>query len=526
MLFLLYILVSVQAQCELPNMSVGDFNLTSEKQLKDVMKKEKSFLIGLSASWCEECCKREPLYKKLVEKLELYRPRIPFIRIDAAKSPFIKKYLGDHDTVPQIVGVRNGVIYRYLDLMNIDKIFKFADKLYAPVKYIENLSDAQNFLSKPTGKFDTLRVLGVFYDSDLIEEFQKAVEPFCNWFSADFRMVTQKSLVKELKAARPEIQYLNGVVVLRGDEVKVLDLEVPQDIFIWVLRNSIGLVDEITPYNFQMYEANRMPIIIMFLDPNNIHTSSYIDLYTKSARNFDDKVKFTWADGTSEEYLLKRRKLGLVTEILPSIAFNLGTKDIYPYPESEEITEEKLEKFVQGFLDGKKYPPQPKISSKNSLMDNCASISREEFDEKVLTEGYDAVFLVYSTFNNKESAAIAPVFNKICKRFKELEYPYLRVYVIDISTQPVHKTVRIDRVPIVYMVPAYSKSPPFVHYSGKGEILPIMFFIEKYAGVKFTLPELPHLSPDEAEEYWEAKEKLSKEQQEQVARDNERREYF
>ena len=50
MLLSFMLIALAQSECELPNMSAGHFNLTSEKQLKDIMKKEPAFLIGISAS--------------------------------------------------------------------------------------------------------------------------------------------------------------------------------------------------------------------------------------------------------------------------------------------------------------------------------------------------------------------------------------------------------------------------------------------------------------------------------------------
>ena len=40
-----------------------------------------------------------------------------------------------------------------------------------------------------------------------------------------------------------------------------------------------------------------------------------------------------WLDATNPEYIEKKNTLGLITEILPSIAFNLRNKVNYPYPE-------------------------------------------------------------------------------------------------------------------------------------------------------------------------------------------------
>lgn len=503
MFFTLLLVSLVKAECELPNMSVGTFNLTTEKQLKDIMKKETAFLIGLSASWCEECCLREPIYKKLLEKLENYRPRIPLVRVDVSTSTFIKKYLPGQDSVPQIVGVHKGTFFKYLDLQTPESLLRFAGKLYSPVQYMHNLTEVHSFLQAPTGKFDTLRILGMLYDSDLQKDFEDAMSAICNWFTAEVRGLMSKSLISQLREERADIPYYNALIMLVGSEIKILDLEVHQNILLWVTRNSVPLLGELTPYNFQMYELNALPMLIMFLDPKDLKNSEYLEIFTKVARRFENDVKFVWVDGTSADYVLKRRKLGLVGNSLPGIAFNLGIEEIYPFAEDKRITEDNLEPFIQGFLDGEKYSDQGKKAKKDKEMPNCTPVTMAEFAENVLKNGHDAVFLVYSSVDSKK---IAQVFDKVCKRVKELEYTYLHVYIVDIATQAVHKSVRIDKVPGIYLAPAYNKSPPYVHYTGKIDVLQILMFIEKYAGIQFTLPELPHLSPDEVEEYWKNKE--------------------
>ena len=317
--------------------------------------------------------------------------------------------------------------------------------------------------------------------------------------SVEIRAVTDKKLIKDLKSERTDIHQLNSVILLRKDDKKILDLELPQDILAWVISNSVALIDEITPYNHQLYERNNLPVLIMFIDPKNKKNTEYLEIYKKVARKVTNFIKFVWADGTSAEYILKRRKLGLVSDNLPGIAFNLVTRNIYPYPEDLEITESNLDGFINDFIEGRPYVPHIKQESKTNNMPNCDNLSLEEFEAKALTEGFDTVFLVFSSVNDKNSDDISPIFNKLCKRLKELEYPYLRSFIIDIATQPVHKTVKIDKYPAVYLVPAYSKSPPYVHYTGKNELLSMMLFIEKFAEVKFKLPKFPHLSPNEVE---------------------------
>ena len=49
LIFLLQLSLSLSHDCSQPNLSAGHFNITSEKHLKDTIKKEKLFIFAVSA---------------------------------------------------------------------------------------------------------------------------------------------------------------------------------------------------------------------------------------------------------------------------------------------------------------------------------------------------------------------------------------------------------------------------------------------------------------------------------------------
>mmetsp|Transcript_25797 Transcript_25797/g.25340 ORF Transcript_25797/g.25340 Transcript_25797/m.25340 type:complete len:275 (-) Transcript_25797:66-890(-) len=272
-----------------------------------------------------------------------------------------------------------------------------------------------------------------------------------------------------------------------------------------------------------------MPMLIMFLDKNNVNMDEYLDIFKKVARDFEDHIKFVWLDGTEEVNKQRKRKIGLVTEILPSLAFNLADGRIYPYLEGKPITRESIAEFVTEFLENKHsvknvpdYKPDIELEKKYK---DTPIVTRETFDELVLGEGFDVLVLFYSSHKNQESYTIAPYFNKLAKRYGELEFTNLRVYRMDVAIQSVHKFVKTDTIPSVYLFPAFHKQPPYIRYTGDMDVLRMMFFVEKYVDVKFELPDVPHLSPDEAEEYWDKKAKLTPEQQQEEAKRHEIRHF-
>ena len=115
--------------------------------------------------------------------------------------------------------------------------------------------------------------------------------------------------------------------------------------------------------------------------------------------------------------------------------------------------------------------------------------------------------LLYSSHNSKDSEKAASAFNRVCKRFNSLNYPALRVYAFDAATQRVHKTVKASKFPAVFVAPSNKKTERFKNFEGQLDTFNIMEFVEQTVTVKFELPDLHHLSPEEVEEYLKEKQR-------------------
>lgn len=510
-----FLLISiVKSECEFPPLSIGTFNITTERQLKDIIKKEPTFLLGLSSKSCEECCKMEPVYNSFLETAAKYTPKIPLMRIDLHTSPFINKYLPEIDTIPALYGVRKGVFYKYLDLPDSLKILRFVDKLISPLFHMDNLEDVLEFLTPPKGDFQSLKILGLFEDKDLVHELEDAIRLFSNWFAADFRVVTNKEIVKEVRKARPEINQMNTLVLMRVDDTKYLDLEVPQDIRNWVTTNAVGLVEELRPFNFQMYASTGGPMLIMFIDPKNEYSSLYLEEFKKSARKFEGRVKYTWLNGTNPDYVAKRKKLGLGTEIFPALAFNSKNSVNYPMAEGSEVSEKSIDSFVQGYLDGKKTSLNGTFQFNGVTLEDCEKVNSELFKQDVLDSEDDVLVFVYSSHLSKDSQKSENTFNRVCRRFRDLGVGGIKVKAFDAAKERVHKSVYTAKLPVVLL--KRNASEELARFEGALNALGIMKFVEKNGTKGIQLPELPHLDQQEIEDLKKVENEVSSENNERI----------
>lgn len=507
MLFNFLLIYLVRSECEFPTLSIGNFNISSERQLKDIIKKEPTFLIGISSKDCEECCRMETYYNSFMEVALKYSPKIPLMRYDASSSNFISKYIGGIDSVPALYGVRKGVFHKFFDLPDSMKILRFVDKLISPIYHMDKLEDVLEFLSQPKGDFQSLKILGLFEEKDLVQEYEEAIRPFSSWFAADFRVVTDKQIITEVRKLKPEITQMNTLILMRVDDTKYLDLEVPQDIRSWVAQNSVGLVEELRPYNFQMYAATGAPMLVMFIDPANIYSPLYLDEYKKSARKFEGRVKYAWLNGTNPEYIEKRNKLGLATEIFPALAFNSKNSVNYPMAEGNEVNEKTIDTFVQGYLDGKKNTLDGTYQFNGVTLDDCEKLSSELFGETVLNSEEDVLVIVYSSHLSKDSQKSANNLNRVCRRFKELDVEGVKVFAFDAAKGRVYKNVLSNKFPTVFLKKAETEE--LIYFEGNANALEIMKFVEKNSSKGLRLPELPHLDSQEIKDLQRVKNEIN-----------------
>jgi hypothetical protein len=488
--------------------------------------------LAVAAKWCNHCCSSEPTLAELHETLQSVEPRISLARIDSAQHEFINSYIKDAEALPQVYAVKKGVFTRYNDVFEPYRMMVFLDRIISPYVLLETEEQVDDFFEGVEQKY--LRVVAFLYDEDrdadsYYDQFLKTADGLTTWLHSTTGLVTDQALIRSLRDKKKYTPYLNTVVLSRRPgEFKVIDLAElkANEMKTLVFRSGVALVEPLNGYTFQVYKSIGLPMLIMFVDKDDIKTQDYLYTFEKVAEIFEDSVKFVWMDGKDLSIKNRMKSLGLLEDKLPSIAFNLLEARQLSFDQRLPVTRDNVHAFVQSYVEGKRDTLNSKASENSEierLYKDTAQLTAAEFESKVLSEGLDVCVLFYSSVDNKESLTMAPYFNKLAQRFAELEFPNIRVYRYDAGVQATPKYIRSDSFPTVYFFPAFHKKPAFPIYSGQAKTLPMMFFIANHADIEIELPELPHLSPDQVDEYYRQKEQLSPERQKAVAEANEKR---
>ncbi len=129
-------------------------------------------------------------------------------------------------------------------------------------------------------------------------------------------------------------------------------------------------------------------------------------------------------------------------------------------------------------------------------------VGLSNYTDLVMDETADVVLLVHSR-GCADSAHLAPFFKRFAARFKSMNLPGLRVARIDVSALggPPPQELALAKVPSIYLLPAFGKSPPLHVYGGVSRVLPMMQWVQSLAHNRFELPDLAQLDEGDREEY-------------------------
>lgn len=371
-----------------------------------------------------------------------------------------------------------------------------------------------------------------------------------------FGVVTNPKVAKHYKQIKLIDRTPSAMVIGEGDIRKTINLNNLYDekygLIGWINNNAIPLVGKLTGNNFQLYEKIALPMLMLFLDLSNEDMTSspgrivggksggilneiLLEELRYVAKEHHDKILFVYLDGNKHEDQM--RSLGLYggKERLPSLAFNTREGLQVPYPEELPINRDTLLQFCADFISGKlrsisdsqemakkQLQSSKPINLKNKAIrksvkeapeerrgvseqfgdgllgdDAVEVVTSKNFEDIVMNEEKDVLLLLHAQ-SCESCSHFAVYFKRMAQRFKELDIDSLVIARMDVTNEapPAHYNLLVSQLPILTLIPAGVKHPPWTFYSGIGKIQAMMKWVQKQAAIPFTLPNLPHLTDE------------------------------
>jgi hypothetical protein len=336
-----------------PVLGAGHFNLTS-KSFAKVTTKHPVMLVGFSSRKCHKCISHEADYERASVALKALG--VPFARANADK---LRAQLADAgmQELPALVVYKKGRPHPYIWLHSAEMIVSFVKKQLAPaVTPLDSVEDVLRFVSPPpppppttttagaaagddsseaavedlaslvspltTRPPGTTAVVGFFSDpegmeEDEHEEFVEAVAQLQTRHDVVVGCVTSKKVAARFKDGPKDSGRLGwidrspAVVVARGAQRRHLNLDefyasssdFPDHsseggLEAWIVRESLPLVDALTPRNFPLYEKLGLPMMLLFLElPPSFYDNIQPSQAKKKKNKKEEEAKNQGSDG-------------------------------------------------------------------------------------------------------------------------------------------------------------------------------------------------------------------------------------
>jgi len=272
-------------------------------------------LVEFYAPWCGHCKHLAPEYEKAAADLKA--DGIPIANIDAdneANKELASTY--EIKGFPTLKIFRNGKFSSdYQGGRTATDIVSFMRKQALPaISKLTSVDEIKEFSGK-----DKVVIIGFFdkEDSQEFKDFTTVAEKFRNDFMFG-AVIGDSAANKEFSVEKtPSVilfkKFDEGKNVLTSDKFSELES--------FVSVNSVPLIDEIGPGNYQKYVESGVPLGYLFVDPSvSGQMEDYIERLRETAKSTKGKINWVYIDWT--KYARHSERLGLSGKVVPCMSID------------------------------------------------------------------------------------------------------------------------------------------------------------------------------------------------------------
>lgn len=547
-----------------PILSAGHFNIT-RKNFTQVVSKHKLILVGFSSYNCHKCIQIEPAYRNISDQLRELSIPFGRADADKMKSIVAEVGAIDLPALVLFQKMRpilyKGVHSSEAVMSFVQKQLNPPAKVLKTVADVTNFLDSRT--SSNFG-VSTAMTVGFFSEHEDIEEddyqeFMEVAKELQLNEDTYFGVVTNPATASWFKKNKTIDRTPAVLMVGEGGIQHTINLdELYGDnagIQAWILKNSLPLVGKMTGNNFLMYEKQGLPILMLFLDLTDEHTGQagfvggksgeiynemLLEEFRLAAKEHQHRILFVYLNGVEHQDQMKSLGLYGGKERLPSLAFNTRDGSQVPFPEELPVNKDTILQFCADYISGKlRSPDDAKEMAKKALQSALpinpknravrketkkapavvqgvseqfgdgirgdqavVTVTLKNFDEVVLNDQRDVVLLLHAK-NCEPCAHFAVYFKRMAERFEAMGIRNLTIARMDVSTEspPKEMNLMVGTLPILAMIPASDKLPPWTFYSGISKVQQMMKWVHSQASIPFELENLPHLSEVDKQRY-------------------------
>lgn len=386
----------------------------TKQNFQGVIESNDYVLVEFYAPWCGHCKALAPEYAKAAQALAEKKSNIKLAKVDATQEQELAEAHGIRG-YPTLKFFRNAVPIEYGGGRDKDAIISWLEKKTGPpAKELEDVATAEEFL-----KENKVAVVGFFKDRESAE-----AKTFLTTANAiddyPFAITSSDDVYKHYEAKCGSIvlfkNFDDGKAVFEGEVTE-------EDLKKFITAQSLPLIVDFSHETAQkIFGGEIKNHLLFFISKEAGHVEKYIDAARELAKKFREKILFVTIDADQEDHQRILEFFGMKKDEVPSMRIIHLEEDMAKFkPETNDLAADKIEEFVQKFLDGKlkqhlltqelpedwdKHPVKQLVSTK--------------FDEVVMDPAKDVLVEFYAPWCG-HCKQLAPIYDKLGEKYADSE---------------------------------------------------------------------------------------------------------
>jgi len=342
--FLAFGLLATMAVAEITK-DEGVLVLTDDN-FQEALDAHEFILVEFYAPWCGHCKALAPEYVKAAKSLLEKESKIVLGKVDATEQ---KKIAESHDVrgYPTLKFFKSGKAMEYGGGRTADTIVSWLEKKTGPpAATLATEDEAKKFIED-----NKVAVIGFFKDQDSAEA-KNFLEVAGVMDDAKFGITSEAAVFTANKVEKDGVVLFKAFDEGRNDYDGATDAD---ELTKFINANSLPLVIEFNHDTAQkIFSGEVKNHLLLFVSQKSEAFPAQKEMAAKVAELHKGKVLFVTVDADEEDHKRILEFFGMKEDEVPGMRLIRLEEDMAKYrPESNDLEEENVKKFVQDFLDGK-----------------------------------------------------------------------------------------------------------------------------------------------------------------------------
>lgn len=364
-------------------------------------------MVKFFAPWCGHCIKMAEPYKAAGKLLKDQSVKAAVAEVDCTieKDLCEKHGISGYPSIKVFRASNKASALDYKGARDTESIVEYLKRLSLPA--VQTLKPEEVKKHIETFKKSLVVIANMPKSHAAYAAFEKAADGLREEYSFALVEGKENSITVHKNFDEAEVKYS-----------KPLDKLTAEDLSAWLQEESIPLMDEISPNNYEKYINAKKPMAYLFYE-NDEQRKTYGEIVQKVMKPYKGKINAIYI--SVKDFGEHAKNLNLDQSWPGFVIHNVEENLKFPFTAKDKpaMTEQSLAKFVKSYVDGTIKPnfkSEAVPEAAKQKADNIKTAVHDNFEQLVLDKSKDVFLEVYAPWCGA-CKRIAPELEKLAEAY-------------------------------------------------------------------------------------------------------------